>query len=166
MLEATGEALTRNFLPQAQEIEQQASEGIENLREGVEEAARSVLGDETESLRLAQQQLDDLIRQVNEEAARAGNVGQPQTSDPNQMQNMQARGGRSGQPSDPNQTENMQARGDGSGQPDDPNQMENIQARGGPGQREDLRQTDQVRGGQANPNGLGGFQPLTGFQEF
>lgn len=71
-LEATGELLRRSFLPQAQEIERRAGKGIENIREGVEEAARNVLGDEAESLRLARQQLDELIRQVNEEVARAG----------------------------------------------------------------------------------------------
>jgi len=64
-LEATGELLRRNFLPQAQEIERRAGKGIENIREGVEEAARNVLGDEAESLRLARQQLDELIRQVS-----------------------------------------------------------------------------------------------------
>ncbi len=92
-LEATGEALRLNFLPQAQEIERQAGEGIENLREGVEEAARSVLGDEAESLRLARQQIDELIEQVNDEAAQAGGVGQQQAGDPNQPDNQQARTG-------------------------------------------------------------------------
>ncbi|MFZ2148522.1 MAG: hypothetical protein WAV28_15005 [Sedimentisphaerales bacterium] len=79
-LEATGELLRRSFLPQAQEIERRAGKGIENIREGVEEAAGNVLGDEAESLRLARQQLDELIRQVNDEVARAGNVGQRQPS--------------------------------------------------------------------------------------
>jgi hypothetical protein len=82
-LEATGELLERNFLPQAQEIERRAGEGIDEIREGVEEAARNVLGDEAESLRLARQQLDELLRQVNEEAARAAaQQGEP-SDDPN-----------------------------------------------------------------------------------
>jgi hypothetical protein len=71
-LEVTSELLRRNFLPQAQEMEQRAGKGIEELRKGVEDAAESVLGNEAESLRLAQEQLDELIRQVDEEAARAG----------------------------------------------------------------------------------------------
>ncbi|OHB65611.1 MAG: hypothetical protein A2Y77_11020 [Planctomycetes bacterium RBG_13_62_9] len=82
-LQATGELLRRSFLPQAQEIERRAGQGIEELRKGVEEAAESVLGDETESLRLARQQLDELIRQANEEAARAGGRARRQTDDPN-----------------------------------------------------------------------------------
>lgn len=80
-LEATGQLLERNFLPQAREIERRAAQGIDELREGVEEAAESVLGDEAESLRLARQQLDELIRQVDEEAARA--TGE-RSDDPNE----------------------------------------------------------------------------------
>ena len=76
-LDATGELIRRNFLPQAQEIERQAARGIEDLRTGVEEAATSVLGDEAESLRLARQQLDELIRQVDDEVARASGRSQP-----------------------------------------------------------------------------------------
>ncbi|MHC4518133.1 MAG: coiled-coil domain-containing protein, partial [Planctomycetota bacterium] len=71
-LETASELLRRNLLPQAQELERRAGEGIEAVREGVEDASRSVLGDEEESLRLAREQLDEAIRQVNEETARAG----------------------------------------------------------------------------------------------
>jgi len=88
-LEVTGELLRRNFLPQAQEVERQAGKGIEELRKGVEEAAESVLGDEAESLRLARQQLDELIRQVNDEVARAGSADR-QDGDPNGPANSQA----------------------------------------------------------------------------
>ncbi len=81
-LEVTEELVRRNFMPQAQETEPQAAQGIESLRKGVEEAAASVLGDEADSLRLAQQQLDDLMRQVGDEAARAGRRG---AGDPNRL---------------------------------------------------------------------------------
>jgi len=140
-LEATGEALRRNFLPQARQIEQQAGEGIENIRRGIEEAARSVLGDETEALRLAREQLDELIRDVNEEAVRAGGSGQ-QAGDPNQTGNQQARA--QGQ------------QGTGQGQGGDPNQPENMPA------RDQAGGTGEAGGGGTNPNGLGGFRPLTG----
>lgn len=83
-LEATGQLLERNFLPQAQEIERQAAKGIGELRQGVEEAAESVLGDEAEALRLARQQLEELIEQINEEAARAAGEGGGRSDDPNQ----------------------------------------------------------------------------------
>ncbi|HNY76937.1 MAG: hypothetical protein RBS72_00385 [Sedimentisphaerales bacterium] len=83
-LEAAGQLLERNFLPQAREIERRAAQGIDELREGVEEAAESVLGDEAESLRLARQQLDELIRQVDEEAARAAAATGERSDDPNE----------------------------------------------------------------------------------
>jgi hypothetical protein len=79
-LEVAGELLRRNFLPQAREIERQAGKGIEDLKKGVEEAARNVLGDEAESLRLARQQLDELIKQVNDEVARSGSTGRQRSS--------------------------------------------------------------------------------------
>jgi hypothetical protein len=115
-LEVTSEMLRRNFLPQAQEMEQSAGKGIEELRKGVEDAADSVLGDEAESLRLAREQLDELIRQVNEEAARAGGQGR-RDGDPNrsgdttanrrQLVDAQSGAGR-GQPGDPNNPADMQ----------------------------------------------------------
>ncbi|MBP7052862.1 MAG: hypothetical protein KBE65_17785 [Phycisphaerae bacterium] len=83
-LQTTGELLRRDFLPQAREIERRASDGIDGLRRGVEEAAESVLGDEAESLRLARQQLDELIRDVNDEVARAAGGGNRQASDTNE----------------------------------------------------------------------------------
>ncbi|MEN6427099.1 MAG: DUF4175 family protein [Phycisphaerales bacterium] len=83
-LQATGELLRRDFLPQAREIERRAGEGIEGLRQGVEEAARNVLGDEAESLRLARQQLDELIRDVNDEVARATGERGRRPSDTNE----------------------------------------------------------------------------------
>jgi hypothetical protein len=114
-IEVTSELLRRNFLPQAQEMEQRAGKGIEELREGIEDAAGSVLGDEAESLRLAQQQLDELIRQVNEEAALAG-VEARQEGDPNRpggatagQQLADAQSGVSeGRQGDPNDTMSMQ----------------------------------------------------------
>jgi hypothetical protein len=101
-LEVTSELLRRNFLPQAQEVEKRAGKGIEELRKGVEDAAESVLGDETESLRLAREQLDELIRQVNEETARAGGQAR-RDDDPNRLAD--STGGR--QQGDPNNPVDM-----------------------------------------------------------
>ena len=98
-LEVAGELLRRDFLPQAREVEQHAGRGIEQLKEGVEEAAASVLGNEAESLRLAQRQLDELIRQVNDEMARAAGAGQRPGGDANEP--AVAASGRQ-QPDDPN----------------------------------------------------------------
>jgi hypothetical protein len=83
-LEETGKLLRHNFLPQAQKIEQQAGEGIEDIKKGIEEAAESVLGNEADALRLARQQLDELIKQADNEATYTGNAGQRESGEPNQ----------------------------------------------------------------------------------
>lgn len=85
-LEMTRELLRRDLLPQAQEIERRAGNGIDEIRQGVEEAARNVLGDEADSLRLARQQIEELIRQMNDEMARVGGAN-PQGDDPNGSMN-------------------------------------------------------------------------------
>src|SRR5207253_5118990 len=48
-----------------------AGQGIEQLRQGVERAAESVLGDDTAALKRAQGELEDLADQVNREIAQA-----------------------------------------------------------------------------------------------
>jgi len=145
-LEVTSEMLRRNFLPQAQEMEQRASKGIEELKQGVEDAAESVLGDEAESLRLAQQQLDELIRQVDEETAHAGGRAQPD-GDPNRP---------AGSSASRQQLADAQS-GAGRGQQGDPN---------GPADPQDNQQRladsrrpgNRTGGAQANPTGGGGNQ--------
>ena len=100
-LEVVGELLRRDFLPQAREVEQHAGKGIEQLKEGVEEAAASVLGNEAESLRLAQRQLDELIRQVAEEAARAAASGRRPPGDANDRAVVASERRQSGDPNRP-----------------------------------------------------------------
>jgi hypothetical protein len=70
-LDFTSELLARSFPEQAGPFEQRARQQIDDLKRGVEKAAESVLGDETESLRLAKRELDDLAQQVSREIARA-----------------------------------------------------------------------------------------------
>jgi hypothetical protein len=136
-LDATGELIRRNFLPQAQEIERQAARGIEDLRTGVEEAATSVLGDEAESLRLARQQLDELIRQVDDEVARASGRSQPAERLAGQRR-----------PGDPNEPADLAA-----------NQQRVADAQSLTGRRV---LGDPNAGGRADPAGWGGFEGSTG----
>ncbi len=140
-LEVTSELLRRNFLPQAQEMEQRASKGIEELKKGVEDAAGSVLGDESESLRLAQQQLDELIRQVDEEAVRAGG-GTRQDSDPNRPSSRQLADAQSGA--------GRGRQGDPNGPADSQENQQRLADSRRPGNR--------TGGAQANPTGGGGNQ--------
>jgi hypothetical protein len=175
-LEVTSEMLRRNFLPQAQEMEQRAGKGIDELRKGIEDAVDSVLGDEAESLRLAREQLDELIRQVDEETARAGGRA-GQEGEPNrtagaagnqrQLANAQSEIGR-GQQGEPNRPANATAnrqqsanaqsgagRGQGGqrGDPNNPTDMrENQQRRLADGRRAG----DRTGGNQVDPAGRGG----------
>jgi hypothetical protein len=69
--ELTSEMLRLGFLPQANRLGERARTGIESLKKGVEHAAESVLGDDTESLRLAERQLDQLANELGSEIAEA-----------------------------------------------------------------------------------------------
>lgn len=60
----------------AAEASRKAGQGTERLRKGVEKAAEGVLGGQTEALKRAQRELEELAGQVNREVAQA--TGQPQ----------------------------------------------------------------------------------------
>ncbi|MFO0905113.1 MAG: DUF4175 family protein [Pirellulales bacterium] len=58
--------------PEAERRSREAQESIAELREGIERAAEGVLGDETEALRRARDELRQLSRELNEEMRRNG----------------------------------------------------------------------------------------------
>lgn len=62
----------------AQEAERKATTSVEQLQKGVEKAAESVLGSETEALRMARAELDKLIEEVEAE----GKAGDPASNHP------------------------------------------------------------------------------------
>jgi hypothetical protein len=70
-LELTAEMLRQGYLPQASRAEERARAGINELKRGVERAADRVLGDDTEALRLARRELDQLTGQLEREIAQA-----------------------------------------------------------------------------------------------
>jgi hypothetical protein len=72
----------RGNTEQARKFEEKARHDIEQIKEGVERAAQSVLGDEAEALRQARAELDDLTEQLNREIARA----RPDLADAGQRQ--------------------------------------------------------------------------------
>ncbi|MDB6165731.1 MAG: hypothetical protein JWQ83_871, partial [Lacunisphaera sp.] len=83
-LDLAKDMLNEGFLPQAGQAGRRAREATEELRRGVERAAESVLGDDTEQLKLAQAELDSLTDQLTREMAQAqqgqgkpGENGQP-----------------------------------------------------------------------------------------
>ena len=70
-LEVAAELLRSGNSFEAGRLEPRVRAGIEELKRGVERAAESVLGDETESLRMARKELDNLNEQLNQEMAQA-----------------------------------------------------------------------------------------------
>ncbi|EMI56363.1 putative membrane protein, partial [Rhodopirellula sallentina] len=91
-LQEAEQLLQNGFAEEAVEAEAVAGEGIRNLREGLEEAASSILGDETEALRRAADALDQLSRDVEEEMRAAGGVASEQNEQDAQREG--ARGSR------------------------------------------------------------------------
>ena len=61
----------------AARVSRQAGQGLDKLREGVERAVKSVLGDETGALKRAQNELEDLGGQVDREIADATGTQPP-----------------------------------------------------------------------------------------
>jgi hypothetical protein len=66
-LDLGAQLVQRGFLPQASEAESVARTNINELRQSVDRAAESILGSESDALRYAQKELDDLSRQVERE---------------------------------------------------------------------------------------------------
>jgi hypothetical protein len=84
-LKMTEQLVKLGMADDATKTSRHAGEGIQQMREGVERAARSVLGDETAALKLAKAELDDLADQVNREMAQAtGNQPGDQARDGSQ----------------------------------------------------------------------------------
>ena len=66
-LTATQQLLKQGILPEAAKAEQQARSGIEQLKQGIEKATESVLGNEVDSLKRARKELAQLSQQLEEE---------------------------------------------------------------------------------------------------
>jgi hypothetical protein len=93
-LNLSEELLKRSFIPEAGQFEQRARQEIQQLKQGVEQAAQSVLGDETEALRLAKRELDQLTQQLEKEIAQAGSrAEQSSASSPSAGQGTNQNGG-------------------------------------------------------------------------
>jgi hypothetical protein len=176
-LETAARSLERGLLEDAIEREQLAREGVRQFREGVEQAAESVLGDETEALRRAEQTVRQLVRELRDEAERsqqgiqsassaAGDASREdereasQDASPETEADGQARRGSSQRDSRP---------GDESSQGRNPQQESSRQDRRQPGSQDTPTPGDSQRGEQPSgqpasaqqPNGNtpGGGQP-------
>ena len=133
----------------AAEASRKAGQGTERLRKGVEKAAEGVLGGQTEALKRAQRELEELAGQVNREVAQA--TGQPQ---PGQQRGGEKPGDKPEQKGQP-----------GQGQPGErqPNQQQLQPGQGQPGERQPGQQPGQQqqpgeRGQQSGERGQPGGQ--------
>ncbi len=154
-LRDTSELLRRGFDPEAREIERGAGEGIDKLREELEEAATTVLGDETKALQRALGNLEQLERDLDAEirrndpssqqAAREGAEQQGQPSEQGQPGEQGERGERQPGEDDrqrpgqgqPGQEGEPQARpGEQGDQPPQPGQQQEPQPGQQPGQQQ------------------------------
>ena len=134
-LEAAGRSLQRGLIEDAQKVEQIAGRGIDQLREGVEKAAEAVLGDETEALRRAREQLKNLSQELNREVAR--NSPEDAAQLPRERSEQEGKGeGEKGNESNPTSQQ----------QPGDPQNGERQ-----PGQRQNGRQPNGQRPGEQQP---------------
>ncbi|MGH7137012.1 MAG: hypothetical protein ACREHD_14830, partial [Pirellulales bacterium] len=69
-LQAAELSVRRGLTDDAREQERLAGKGIGELRQGIERAAESVLGDDTEALRRAREELERLTEELGDEVAR------------------------------------------------------------------------------------------------
>ncbi len=145
-LESAERSLRNGLSRDAQQQEQPAGRGISQLREGIEKAAEAVLGDETEALRRAREELQNLSRELSDEInqndpGREGQAGQRQAA-----QESGDRSQESGQP--------MPGGQKGEGQPGQKGQGESGQKQGGkeksgaPGQGQEGQKGDKSQPGE------------------
>jgi hypothetical protein len=100
-LESARQSFQRGWLDDAKTEERRAQAGIQELREGIEKAAESILGDETEALRAAERTLRDLNQELQQEMGE----GQPQ-GERREGENEQRDGGRAEDQQDNDQKNN------------------------------------------------------------
>ena len=117
-LDFSSELVQRGFLSQAGQFEQRARQGIDQLKQGVEKAAESVLGDDLESLRMARRELDDLSRRLEKEIAAAGTNAGPADAAASTPRELMTRRYGSARPANPGGT-NTPAAGGGEPQSTD-----------------------------------------------
>ena len=158
---------------EAAKASRHASQGLEQLREGVERAARSVLGDETAALRRAQGEVEELADQIDREIARA--TGREAPEGERASARPQSRQGRPGANTpDEQQAQDPQQEGQPGqlppglqkGQRGQQGQQQKGQRgqQGQQGQQKGQRGQQGQQGGQPNPQGQPGEQGQQGEQ--
>ena len=123
ILESVANSTKRGFFEDAVEQEKQAAEGIETLREGIEQAAESVLGDESRALEIARDKLQRLREELEAEL-NENNPQRAQNGNSNQTQEEQGGREQDGQRTDGPQQPGQQPAGEPSERAGAPNSSE------------------------------------------
>jgi hypothetical protein len=76
-LDTARQLLERGFVKESRQFETQAKAGIGLIKQGIERAAESVLGDEAEAIRRAQEEVNQLASAIDEEIRRATGSNEP-----------------------------------------------------------------------------------------
>jgi hypothetical protein len=118
-LDMTKQLLERGFVAESRQAEEQAKAGITKLKQGVEKAAESVLGDEAEAIRRARDAVDQLAKAVDDEMRRA--TGKGASNDQPQPEPSSEKNGEGQKPTEPQSPKEGQPKpnAEGNGQPKD-----------------------------------------------
>jgi hypothetical protein len=155
-VEVSADLLREGLSAEASNLEQRARRSINDLKSGVERAAESVLGDDTEALRIARNELDELSRQLERELAqaqRSANTNRTGGAQANAGQRgEQQRGGNQGE-----QAEQQQANAQGGREGQQPGQQgegqQQAQNQSQPGQGQQGESQQPGEGQQGNQPG-------------
>lgn len=172
-VEVSADLLREGLSAEANNLEQRARRSINDLKTGVERAAESVLGDDTEALRLARNELDELSRQLDRELAQAqrqSNTNRAGSAPANSGERGERqRGGNQGEQSEQQQQANAQGGREGQqgeGQQQAQNQSQQGQGQQGESQQAGQRQQGNQPGRQAQSGQRGqGGQSQEGSQQ-
>ena len=170
-LQETRDQLRYGSAADAKEAERQAANAVEELQKGVEKAAESVLGSESEALRVAKNELDKLIKEAQEQEGGGQQTSKKSDkSDPSDKSdaNGQKPGEKGeGEAQDAKTAEKGQepgkdgdAQGKGQGEPQDPKMAEAGQKPGEKGQGQGQPQDAKTaQNGKQPGEGKDGQQP-------
>jgi hypothetical protein len=149
-IEVSADLLREGLSAEASNLEQRARRSINDLKTGVERAAESVLGDDTEALRIARNELDELSRQLERELAQAqrqsntnrAGGGRGELAERGEQQRV----GNQGEQSEQQQQTNAQGGREGQ-QPGESLQQAQNQSQQGQGQQGESQQSGQGQSG-------------------
>ncbi|MBA3313613.1 MAG: hypothetical protein H0T47_10050 [Planctomycetaceae bacterium] len=167
-LDASKQLTELGVAAEAGKASRYAGEALDRLREGVEQAAESLLGDETAALRRARGELDDLAEQIDREIdPSAGRSGDEAQSDEERTGSAPPRraSGRGGEnradeeetgqqsPRDPSERGNGGEQGERENASENEGERREATSPAGQGTGQQQQRPEQGRGGQGQPQG-------------